>query len=553
MKKAIVFYFLLCNFSVTAQSLYKSCFSGCYLLPGTQFVGVEVMESTDGNGSISLSNFVYSDSLFFLTRLDSTGALIWNKIIETDVSELHFNNSSDTIIVKTFLNPISIVDCVNNGYYIGAIQDSLVELTDSLGMQTNFDSTSIILSHIDTAGNMLWSKKIKTPTPTYLSKIIFENNFVYSLSKGVSPNDSLLYLIKSDTTGATIWARTFSNFPGNINKVDFVLNGTAIYISGTFNPDVFLIKTDTSGNIGWSNIIGSGIIDEMVSIVPTTNGCALGVNRAMSPKPASVIVDLNGTVISSKAFSGSSNFRLTHFIAYGGDRLLMIQQFDTILSNALYKELDMWILDSVNNFTLHENLLSYTSYFPNTYGTSIRNILKTPKGILAMIQDWEYLNPFGVYAYLHDIVQMDSIAKGCFFQPIISNNNFVVNQTIVAAPLVITNTISAVTTSDIDILSSNFLIPLTVACSTGVGVNDFAQSFGQLKLYPSPFSNQLKIECINCGVSEIILYDITSRKLLQRKFTDTIEIETNFFAKGVYIYKIIHPNGLSKQGKIIKQ
>jgi len=75
----------------------------------------------------------------------------------------------------------------------------------------------------------------------------------------------------------------------------------------------------------------------------------------------------------------------------------------------------------------------------------------------------------------------------------------------------------------------------------------------KLKIFPNPFTNQLILTLSNNEQSTIILYDLSSRKLLQQTFTNTTNINTEQLAKGMYLYTVRNRNGIIKKGKVIKQ
>lgn len=86
--------------------------------------------------------------------------------------------------------------------------------------------------------------------------------------------------------------------------------------------------------------------------------------------------------------------------------------------------------------------------------------------------------------------------------------------------------------------------------STGIDHIDLAQDF---KISPSPFSENLNIAGNSNETTEIILYDIYSRKIFRKEFINTLSICTQNFEEGIYLYVIIGKNEIIKQGKIIKQ
>ena len=82
-------------------------------------------------------------------------------------------------------------------------------------------------------------------------------------------------------------------------------------------------------------------------------------------------------------------------------------------------------------------------------------------------------------------------------------------------------------------------------------VNEIQQDVN-VHFLPNPFSSNLIVESSDNQQLEIILYDILSRKLLQQQFTNSISINTELLAKGIYIYKVRNKMGVIKNGKVVK-
>ena len=70
---------------------------------------------------------------------------------------------------------------------------------------------------------------------------------------------------------------------------------------------------------------------------------------------------------------------------------------------------------------------------------------------------------------------------------------------------------------------------------------------------PNPVTDKLNVTVNNKELSEFILYDIASKKLLHQKFTNSTTINTGQLSKGIYIYEVKNKNGVIKKGKIIKE
>jgi hypothetical protein len=73
-----------------------------------------------------------------------------------------------------------------------------------------------------------------------------------------------------------------------------------------------------------------------------------------------------------------------------------------------------------------------------------------------------------------------------------------------------------------------------------------------IRIYPNPVTDKLNISIQNNESSEIIIYDISSKKLLQQTFANSTSLNTERLAKGIYLYEVRNKNGLIKKGKIVK-
>lgn len=86
-----------------------------------------------------------------------------------------------------------------------------------------------------------------------------------------------------------------------------------------------------------------------------------------------------------------------------------------------------------------------------------------------------------------------------------------------------------------------------------LGIDDASASQNKMSISPNPFTNELTIKTNSNELLEIILYDIVSRKLLEKEFTSSVSINTEQLAKGIYIYEVKNKNGVIKKGKVVKE
>ncbi|MCX6258707.1 MAG: T9SS type A sorting domain-containing protein [Bacteroidia bacterium] len=91
---------------------------------------------------------------------------------------------------------------------------------------------------------------------------------------------------------------------------------------------------------------------------------------------------------------------------------------------------------------------------------------------------------------------------------------------------------------------------ILIGCSSGI---DSPAGEENAYIFPVPFSNTLNFVNENNEKSEIILFDIASRFILQKAFTGSVTINTGQLAKGLYFYEVRNKYGITKKGKAVKE
>ena len=72
----------------------------------------------------------------------------------------------------------------------------------------------------------------------------------------------------------------------------------------------------------------------------------------------------------------------------------------------------------------------------------------------------------------------------------------------------------------------------------------------KLGLFPNPFSDRIHVK--SKGLSEIKVYDMTSRNILQEEFINSISLYTGELMSGLYVYELYNGRTI-KKGKLIKE
>jgi hypothetical protein len=270
-------------------------------------VGKSGQQTADGGYIVAGYTTSYGAGLYdiYLVKTDSLGNQIWQRTYGGYNTEIGFYmqqtsdngyiiigytdsygaGSSDIYLIKTDTlgNPIwqrtfggsnldwgQGVHQTSDGGYI------IVGSTESYGA----GSEDVILIKTDGAGNQVWQR-------TYGGSNLDGGRSVQQTSDGgyiiTGMTDSFgagrqVYLVKTDASGNQLWQRTFG---GSLvdwgSSVQQTSDGGYIIAGGTISygmgqADVYLIKTDAAGNEIWHRVIGGSLDDGGNSVQQTADG-----------------------------------------------------------------------------------------------------------------------------------------------------------------------------------------------------------------------------------------------------------------------------------------
>lgn len=287
-KNLFTFLLLLSGWNSAAQITFQKTFGGMGADHGTS-----VHQTSDGGYIITgnTQNTTGSEDYVYLIKLEATGDTVWTKTFGI----LGNNNSWGFAARQT----------LDGGYIISG---------ESQG------AACLIKTDLD--GNIIWSKAFNTFYEGYSVKqtadsgYIFTGYFYNNLSFGQD-----IYLIKTDENGDILWSKSYGGNSQD-DKAYSVLQSTdgGYAITGTTasfgagNMDVFLIKTDSNGDILWARTFGGTGNDLSYSIEQTDDGGYIISGSTTSFGIGSIAVyliktDSNGNLIWTKSFESANGVR----------------------------------------------------------------------------------------------------------------------------------------------------------------------------------------------------------------------------------------------------
>ncbi|MBK7966111.1 MAG: T9SS type A sorting domain-containing protein [Bacteroidetes bacterium] len=238
------------------------------------------------------------------------------------------------IIVGTVNNPFNIylIKTDNNGdtlwtriFDTGAFGASVKQTADGgyiiTGSAMLSGNQEIYLAKTDSIGNPAWTKIIGGANDDVGSSVLQTTDGGYIIAGGTSNFGTGLsntFLIKTNSTGDTLWTKTFGAGTNDelscgsviqTNDGGLLLCGAAYFDpSGEFGV---LIKTDSIGNQSWARIYGSG--KESLSQVRQTNDggyISIGENSFGTQQAYLIKTDITGN---SGCYDSSFNFTESAF------------------------------------------------------------------------------------------------------------------------------------------------------------------------------------------------------------------------------------------------
>jgi hypothetical protein len=257
------------------------------------------------------SNYVYSgwtNSHFndiLVTKTNSSGGLIWSKTFFTgngEVTEDIAATQDGYILGGSYIEPsnndydflLTRIDTAGNitwskRYHgstgVSEIGLSVIQTSDGgflLGGLFQYSSSSPIyplLVKTDSTGNMEWCRYVFAGTGGQMSEVmeIPGKKYIGIGAMYLGSNEIEVFCV--DSTGAMLWDRLYggtgyeygSNVSYDTTDHSMVIGGSSSSY-GQGSDDFVIFKTDSSGNVLWSSHLGNTYSDEMVDIEKTWDG-----------------------------------------------------------------------------------------------------------------------------------------------------------------------------------------------------------------------------------------------------------------------------------------
>ena len=297
MKKILlmILIFLCCSiaFAQAPDTMWTKTFGGT-----DNDGGVSVKQTSDGGYIIAgyTNSFGAGDSDIWLIRTDTSGDTLWTKT---------FGGSS-------FEAGMLVQQTIDGGIII-------VGNTESLGS----GGSDVWLIKTDVSGDTLWTKTFGSGQDDYGFAVQQTTDSGYVMAGftylfGGNHQDALL--IKTNALGDTLWTKTFGgSYDDHSYSVQqtidggYIITGLKGYYAGEpGSGDIWLIKTNASGDTLWTKSFGGSSFDAGGSVKQTSDGGYIIIGQTYSFGAGSsdawlIKTDVNGDTLWTKTFGGSDS------------------------------------------------------------------------------------------------------------------------------------------------------------------------------------------------------------------------------------------------------
>jgi hypothetical protein len=229
----------------------------------------------------------YIDWLYSVQQSNDGGYIMVGRGDDSSTSNVFIiktDSIGDTLWTKNIDNMHA-----NYAYAVKQVNDGNFVIT---GMIQRYPpgTYDILLIKIDISGNLLWAK-------SYGGDVNKENGYCVTQTSDfgyiiVGETESFgagyadVYLVKTDSLGNLLWSKSFGGI--DIDKgywVQQTFDGGYIitgYYSNGISPDIYLIKTDSLGNLLWNKTFGGNNIDVGLCVLQTNDTGYILLGNTMS-------------------------------------------------------------------------------------------------------------------------------------------------------------------------------------------------------------------------------------------------------------------------------
>ncbi|GAB4137879.1 MAG: hypothetical protein Fur0041_12740 [Bacteroidia bacterium] len=418
--------------------------------------------------------------------------------------------------------------------------------------------TDGFIVRVDTAGVVKWAKIYGHDNVDVLQsiKMLPDSGFIaagYTNSKGAGGYDG--WLLRLNKLGDTLWTKTYGTSDWDFFYDVYVLHDSGFVIcGGTYglgngDEDMYVIRTDSLGNVQWTKTWGGAQKDEARRIIETGDSLLVMIGESKST------ADVNGDSWLLRMDAGGDTLwtrtgisAATEDIGYG---LADAYPSPQIITCGFFRKPAGDKEAYIASFDYNGNY-QYTFDFGGAADDEFQSVLIPPQGTFAALGSSASFAMQGNMYFFHNRVSNPwfTTTYGTLEEDAGYSLDLAADGGYVACGF---------TRGYNSIMPNMYLVKIdTAGYSTMVlaSTNDVQQSERKLLVYPVPASDFITFEYSgNASIQQISIQDISGKTIYQdNSFNAAVAHQLNIsaFSEGLYFYSIVLDNGKTISGKFIK-
>ncbi len=259
--------------------------------------GYAVQQTTDGGYVVAGTTGSFGAGLLdvYLVKTDANGNQQWSQTFGGTSGDYGY----------------AVQQTSDGGYIIAGY-------TSSFGA----GSSDVYLVKTDANGNQQWTRTFGGTSDDYAWSVQQTTDGGYILAGTLSSFSTFsydMYLVKTDANGNQQWTQTFggadTDFAWAVQQTidgGYIIGGWTTDSSGTFSYDMYIVKTDGTGNQQWTRTFGGTSDDYARSVQQTSDGgyIIVGFTNSFGTGSSDMYIaktDANGNQQWTRTFGGTSD------------------------------------------------------------------------------------------------------------------------------------------------------------------------------------------------------------------------------------------------------